>query len=162
MRITSRNTIVIWTLLLSLAFVSTLAAAEPSRGLSASRRDAAAAEENEISADPLWKYPEPVKVTQVIGYGAPEEPKTPKGTTPATNAYLKKLKEMLNIEVEFLWQVPSDQAQQKFSLAHRVRRPAGNERFQVPDRLCLVFRHHDVFRRRVDSDVHGRQRTPAC
>ncbi|MGG3836844.1 extracellular solute-binding protein [Paenibacillus thiaminolyticus] len=118
MRTRSRNTIVIWTLLLSLAFVSTLAGCGSQQGASPTAGETpAAAEENEISTDPLWKYPEPVKVTQVIGYGAPEDPKTPKGTTPATNAYLKKLKEMLNIEVEFLWQVPSDQAQQKFSLA---------------------------------------------
>lgn len=118
MRTRSRNTIFIWTLLLSLVFVSTLAGCGSKQGASPPGGETpAAAEENEISADPLWKYPEPVKVTQVIGYGAPEDPKTPKGTTPATNAYLKKLKEMLNIEVEFLWQVPSDQAQQKFSLA---------------------------------------------
>ncbi|MCU6712634.1 extracellular solute-binding protein [Paenibacillus sp. J5C_2022] len=78
---------------------------------------ASQAESNEISVDPLWKYPETIKVTQVIGYGDPEDPKTPKGLTPETNAYLSKLKDMLNIEVEYLWQVPSDQAQQKFSLA---------------------------------------------
>ncbi|CAH8771046.1 extracellular solute-binding protein [Paenibacillus dendritiformis] len=118
MRTRLSNTIFIWTLLLSLVFVSTLAGCGSRQGASPPGGETpAAAVENEISADPLWKYPEPVKVTQVIGYGAPEDPKTPKGTTPATNAYLKKLKEMLNIEVEFLWQVPSDQAQQKFSLA---------------------------------------------
>ncbi|MFL1672997.1 hypothetical protein [Paenibacillus dendritiformis] len=93
MRTRSRNTIVIWTLLLSLAFVSTLAGCGSQQGASPTAGETpAAAEENEISTDPLWKYPEPVKVTQVIGYGAPEDPKTPKGTTPATNAYLKKLR----------------------------------------------------------------------
>lgn len=101
-----------WMILLSIVFL-TLSGCSGKDDTSSS----AVSKVNEVSTDPLWKYPEPVKVTQVIGYGEPEDPKTPKGTTPATNAYLKKLKEMLNIDVEFLWQVPSDQAQQKFSLS---------------------------------------------
>lgn len=67
--------------------------------------------------DPLGKYPETVTVTQVMGFNPPEDPRTPKGITPDQNAYLKDLKEMLNIEVKYKWTVPSSQFSQKFSLA---------------------------------------------
>lgn len=67
--------------------------------------------------DPLGKYPETVTVTQVIGYNPPEDPNTPSGITPEKNAYLKSLKDMLNIEVKYKWMVPASQYEQKFSLA---------------------------------------------
>ncbi|MBP1893916.1 extracellular solute-binding protein [Paenibacillus lactis] len=67
--------------------------------------------------DPLGKYPETVTVTEVMGFNPPEDPRTPKGITPEQNAYLKDLKEMLNIEVKYKWTVPSSQFSQKFSLA---------------------------------------------
>ncbi|MDQ6421348.1 extracellular solute-binding protein [Paenibacillus sp. LHD-117] len=73
---------------------------------------------NEATApDPLGKYPETVTVSQVIGYNPPEDPRIPKGITPDKNAYLKDLKEMMNIDVKFKWMVPSNQYEQKFSLA---------------------------------------------
>lgn len=68
-------------------------------------------------ADPLGKYEKPITVTQVLGTRPPEDPKTPKGLTPEQNGYVKDLKEMLNIELKYLWTVPSDQFEQKFSLA---------------------------------------------
>lgn len=67
--------------------------------------------------DPLGKYPETVTVTQVLGYNPPEDPRTPQGITPDQNAYFKDLKDMLNIEVQYKWTVPSSQFEQKFSLA---------------------------------------------
>lgn len=67
--------------------------------------------------DPLGKYPETVTVTEVMGFNPPEDPRTPKGITPEQNAYLKDLKEMLNIEVKYKWTVPSSQFSQKFSRA---------------------------------------------
>lgn len=67
--------------------------------------------------EPLGKYPETVTVTEVLGYNPPEDPRTPKGITPDQNAYLKDLKDMLNIEVKYKWTVPSSQFEQKFSLA---------------------------------------------
>lgn len=80
---------------------------------------AAAKEEGDTAAppDPLGKYPETVTVTEVMGFNPPEDPRTPKGITPEQNAYLKDLKEMLNIEVKYKWTVPSSQFSQKFSLA---------------------------------------------
>ncbi|OOC61282.1 extracellular solute-binding protein [Paenibacillus ihbetae] len=80
---------------------------------------AAAKEEGGTAAppDPLGKYPETVTVTEVMGFNPPEDPRTPKGITPEQNAYLKDLKEMLNIEVKYKWTVPSSQFSQKFSLA---------------------------------------------
>ena len=58
-----------------------------------------------------------VTVTQVLGYNPPEDPRTPQGITPEQNAYFKDLKDMLNIEVQYKWTVPSSQFEQKFSLA---------------------------------------------
>lgn len=71
----------------------------------------------EAAPDPLGKYPETVVVTEVLGYNPPEDPRTPSGITPEQNAYLKDLKEMMNIEVKYKWTVPSAQYEQKFSLA---------------------------------------------
>lgn len=67
--------------------------------------------------DPLGKYENTVTVREVAGYGNPEDPKTKKGVTPQTNAYVSKLKEMLNIELKYDWEVPNEQFEQKFSLA---------------------------------------------
>ncbi|MFD0715963.1 extracellular solute-binding protein [Paenibacillus sp. GCM10027626] len=67
-------------------------------------------------ADPLGKYSETVTVKQVLGFAPPEDAKTPSGITPDQNAYLKDLKEKLNIDVKYMWTVPSDQFEQKFSL----------------------------------------------
>lgn len=93
---------------------------------------------SDIGTDPMWKYPETVKVTQVIGHGKAEDPKTPSDITPATNAYYKKLKEMLNIEVEYLWMVPSDQYEQKFSLA-----VASGD---LPDLMTIGFEQYEKFK----------------
>lgn len=71
----------------------------------------------EAAAGPLGRYEETVYVKQVIGHGKPEDAKTKKGTTPQTNAYLDKLEEMLNIKVVFEWAVPTEQFEQRFSLA---------------------------------------------
>lgn len=67
--------------------------------------------------DPLGKYEDTVTVKQVIGFGNPEDPDTKAGTTPQTNGYVSKLKEMLNIDLVFDWEVPTDQFEQKFSLS---------------------------------------------
>lgn len=73
--------------------------------------------EEQAAADPLGKYEEPITVTQVLGFAPPQDASTPKSTTPETNAYVTKLKEMLNIDLKYLWTVPSDQYDQKFSLS---------------------------------------------
>ncbi|MGG3308040.1 extracellular solute-binding protein [Paenibacillus lautus] len=75
------------------------------------------AKTNTAPPEPLGKYPETVTVTQVLGYNPPEDPRTPQGITPEQNAYFKDLKDMLNIEVQYKWTVPSSQFEQKFSLA---------------------------------------------
>lgn len=85
--------------------------ANDSAASSDATNDAAAAN------DPLGKYAEPVTVTEVLGYNPPEDPKTPAGLTPDKNAYLKDLKDELNINIKYLWTVPADQFEQKFSIA---------------------------------------------
>ncbi|RCW49016.1 extracellular solute-binding protein [Paenibacillus prosopidis] len=69
------------------------------------------------SYDPLGKYEQPITVTEVLSYRPPEEADALKGITPETNGYVKDLKEMLNIDLKYLWSVPTDQFEQKFSLA---------------------------------------------
>lgn len=71
----------------------------------------------EVADGPLGRYEETVYVKQVIGHGKAEDPNTKRGTTPQTNAYLDKLEEMLNIKVGFQWAVPTEQFEQRFSLA---------------------------------------------
>ncbi|OAB38237.1 ABC transporter substrate-binding protein [Paenibacillus macquariensis subsp. defensor] len=75
------------------------------------------ATDNLAPPDPLGKYPKLVTVTEVLGYNAPEDSRTPKGIKPEENAYFKDLKEMMNIEVKYKWTVPSSQYDQKFALA---------------------------------------------
>ncbi|KIL40758.1 ABC transporter substrate-binding protein [Gordoniibacillus kamchatkensis] len=82
----------------------------------ASQQQPAAAKTPE-KADPFGKFAQPVTVTQVLGFRPPEDPKTPKGITPEQNGYLKQLKDMLNIDVKYMWTVPTEQYEQKFSLA---------------------------------------------
>ncbi|MBD2867877.1 extracellular solute-binding protein [Paenibacillus arenilitoris] len=67
--------------------------------------------------DPLGKYDEPVTVTQVLSYRPPEEADALPGVKPETSGFVKDLKEMLNIELKYLWSVPQDQFDQKFSLS---------------------------------------------
>jgi putative aldouronate transport system substrate-binding protein len=73
--------------------------------------------EDPASFDPLGKYETPVTITQVLSYRPPEEQDALKGVTPETNAYLKDLKEMMNIDLKYLWSVPMDQYAEKFSLS---------------------------------------------
>ncbi|MFC5407108.1 extracellular solute-binding protein [Cohnella soli] len=93
---------------------SSPSASSPAASASASSQ---ASESASSAPDPLGKYPETVTVTEVIGYNPPEDPRTPSGLTPDKNAYLKDLKEKMNIDVKFKWMVPSSQFEQKFSLA---------------------------------------------
>lgn len=69
------------------------------------------------SLDPLGKFEEPITVTEVLGYNPPQDDKTPKGLTPDKNGYVTQLKEKLNINLKYLWTVPTDQFDQKFALS---------------------------------------------
>ncbi|MFD0696791.1 extracellular solute-binding protein [Paenibacillus sp. GCM10027628] len=84
---------------------------------SAAASSTAASKSSPIAQDPLGKYPDPVTVTEVLGYNPPEDPRTPQGITPDKNVYLKDLKDMTNIDVKYKWTVPSSQYEQKFALA---------------------------------------------
>ncbi|OPA80495.1 ABC transporter substrate-binding protein [Paenibacillus selenitireducens] len=108
-------------ILLATMVLSVFTACASQEKETASTTKPTATEENKDTAatppDPLGKYPETVTVSEVLGYNPPEDPRTPKGITPDQNAYMKDLKEMLNIEVKYKWTVPSSQFEQKFSLA---------------------------------------------
>ncbi|MFK7691937.1 extracellular solute-binding protein [Paenibacillus sp. HJGM_3] len=88
--------------------------AQPTQPAASSSGSASA--KPDAKADPLGKYENPVTVSMVLGARPPEDKNTPQGLTPDQNGYLKKLKEMLNIEVKYNWVVPYDQFTQKFSL----------------------------------------------
>ncbi|MFX3632557.1 MAG: extracellular solute-binding protein [Candidatus Pristimantibacillus sp.] len=106
-------------LLLSLA-LSTISACSSQGNDKASSPSSVPTEDAKTEAaapDPLGKYPKTVTVTEVLGFNPPEDPRTLKGITPEQNAYLKDIKEMMNIEVKYKWTVPSSQFEQKFSLA---------------------------------------------
>ncbi len=92
-------------------------AAEPNESASNGGDFEASKGEAPEAKDPLGKYEEPITVTQVLGFAPPQDANTPKSTTPETNGYVTKLKEMLNIDLKYLWTVPTDQFAQKFSLS---------------------------------------------
>ncbi|WP_062105850.1 extracellular solute-binding protein [Bacillus niameyensis] len=104
-------------LIMLLAMGTVLSACNSKEGASEESEGSKNSEASTGDKDPLGKYDETVTVRQVIGFGNPEDPKTPQGTTPQSNAYVAKLKEMLNIDLKFDWEVPSEQFEQKFSLA---------------------------------------------
>jgi len=89
----------------------------PSAGQSAAPASSASESAAAESPDPLGKYAEPITVTEVLGFNPPQDAKTPQGLTPDKNGYVAKLKEMLNIDLKYLWTVPTDQFDQKFALA---------------------------------------------
>lgn len=70
----------------------------------------------QVNKDPMGKYDEPVKVTAILSYGAAGT-NVPPETTPETQGFVKIAKELLNIELEFLWTAPPDQYEQKLGVA---------------------------------------------
>lgn len=65
-------------------------------------------------ADWLTPFEETVKLDVVVGWDA--DPSVKEGTTPETNALVQVAKDLLNIELNFLWMVPNDQLQEKLAL----------------------------------------------
>lgn len=104
-------------LVLALGLFMTLSACNSKDSGKDNAGDKNAAKNDDGDKDPLGKYDETVVVRQVIGFGNAEDPDTKAGTTPSTNAYFAKLKEILNIDVQFDWEVPSEQFEQKFSVS---------------------------------------------
>lgn len=113
----------------------------PASGSSASESPAAsgsASSAEPAAPDPLGKYEEPITVTEVMGFNPPQDPKTPKDLTPEKNGYVLKLKEMLNIDLKYLWTVPTDQFEQKFALAVSSG--------ELPDVMSLGMNDFENFR----------------
>ena len=67
---------------------------------------------------PIWRQPmaETVTLTCVKGFGPPEAADTPTGITPENQTWVTILRDQLNIKLDFLWTVPSDQYNQKLRL----------------------------------------------
>ncbi len=96
---------------------SSPSSSSPEASSSAPASESASPSAAEQPKDPLGKYPEPVTVSMVLGARTPESKDVPSGLTPDQNGYLKKLKEMTNIEVKYAWTVPYEQFTQKFKLS---------------------------------------------
>lgn len=74
------------------------------------------ATESTVNKDPFGKYEKPVKITAILSYGsAPSD--APSDVTPETQGFVKLAKEVLNIDLEFLWTAPPDQYEQKLGVA---------------------------------------------
>ncbi|WP_391572687.1 extracellular solute-binding protein [Cohnella sp.] len=96
---------------------SSPSSSSPEASSSAPASESASPSAAEQPKEPLGKYPEPVTVLMVLGARTPESKDVPSGLTPDQNGYLKKLKEMTNIEVKYAWTVPYEQFTQKFKLS---------------------------------------------
>lgn len=59
-------------------------------------------------------YEETVTITNVLGYRASEDARTPEDVTPENSTAVKRFKEELNIDLEYSWVVNSDQFEAKF------------------------------------------------
>ncbi|MEG2018552.1 MAG: extracellular solute-binding protein [Clostridium sp.] len=66
--------------------------------------------------DPMGKYEEPVTVTAILSYGSAPTA-CPPDLTPETQSFVQLAKDVLNIDVEFLWTAPEDQYAQKLGVA---------------------------------------------
>jgi putative aldouronate transport system substrate-binding protein len=66
------------------------------------------------SAGWLTPFEETVKLDVVVGWDADSGVK--EGTTPETNSLVEAARDLLNIELNFLWMVPNDQFSEKFAL----------------------------------------------
>jgi len=65
--------------------------------------------------DPYGKYEEPVVLTSVRSFETNE--KLPEGDTPESNQYTRYVKEMLNIDVQYLWTSATADYDQKVNLS---------------------------------------------
>ena len=77
----------------------------------------AASDSQAVSVDSagwLTPFEETVKLDVVVGWDADSGVK--EGTTPETNSLVEATRDLLNIELNFLWMVPNDQFSEKFAL----------------------------------------------
>ena len=77
----------------------------------------AASDSQAVSVDSagwLTPFEETVKLDVVVGWDADSGVK--EGTTPETNSLVEAARDLLNIELNFLWMVPNDQFSEKFAL----------------------------------------------
>ena len=64
---------------------------------------------------PFGKYDEVVKVKGVMEFLAHNDSRVPSDITPETNVFIRKLKEDMNIQWDYLWKVPSTQYENRLT-----------------------------------------------
>lgn len=67
--------------------------------------------------DPFGRYETTVKVTGVMEYQYHNDSRVPASVTPENQAFIKLMKERLNLEFSYLWMVPPTQYSDKLSLS---------------------------------------------
>ena len=67
--------------------------------------------------NPFGKYENTVKITGVMEYQAHNDSRVPQSITPDNQAFIRLIKERLNIEFTYLWKVPPTQYSEKLSLS---------------------------------------------
>ncbi len=67
--------------------------------------------------NPFGRYENTVKITGVMEYQAHNDSRVPQNITPDNQAYIRLIKERLNIEFSYLWKVPPTQYSEKLSLS---------------------------------------------
>ncbi len=103
------------TLLAACGPAATATSAEPET-TEATEAPATAPAATEVpAADPYGKYEEPVVLTTVRSFETNE--KLPEGDTPENNQYTRYVKDMLNIDVQYLWTSATADYDQKVNLS---------------------------------------------
>ena len=67
--------------------------------------------------NPFGKYEETVKITGIMEYQAHNDDRVPSSVTPDNQAFIRILKEKLNLEFSYLWKVPPTQYSEKLGLS---------------------------------------------
>ena len=67
--------------------------------------------------NPFGRYENTVKITGVMEYQVHNDSRVPQNITPDNQAYIRLIKERLNIEFSYLWKVPPTQYSEKLSLS---------------------------------------------
>ena len=67
--------------------------------------------------NPFGRYEETVKITGVMEYQYHNDSRVPPSVTPDNQAFVKLMKERLNLEFSYLWKVPPTQYSDKLSLS---------------------------------------------
>lgn len=79
--------------------------------------DSGGADYDDPTRNPFGKYETTVKITGVMEYQAHNDSRVPQNITPDNQAFIRIIKDRLNLEFSYLWKVPPTQYSEKLSLS---------------------------------------------